>query len=305
MKIYLNRRPKHGPWGGGAKTVNKLDDLLRKEGHEVVYRLEPGIDLLFCFDPRPNDFGENYHDLLQYKALHRAKIIQRVGDIGTHGKPELTEFVNFCLDKSDKFIFPSAWSKDKIKFSESNYEVIPNAPMKQFYEKRKKYKKISKIPKVVTHHWSTNTRKGFQYYREFDKYCQLTGGFEFHYIGQKPINCNLTNYIQPVDVNTLMHILPEFDIYLTASEEEAGANHVLEAMASGLPVVYKEDGGSIVEYCEKYGESYKDFSGLVTSLGKVTREYNKYAESVKNYESTNDQVVAEYYRIINEVMSES
>ena len=54
MKIYLNRRPVSGPWGGGNKTVSMLSKSLTELGHKVVYQLEDNIDIIFCFDPRPN-----------------------------------------------------------------------------------------------------------------------------------------------------------------------------------------------------------------------------------------------------------
>ena len=40
-----------------------------------------------------------------------------------------------------------------------------------------------------------------------------------------------------MDELNLSLTLPSHDIYLTASLEEAGANHVLEALACGLPVL--------------------------------------------------------------------
>ena len=60
----------------------------------------PGIEdgLIFCFDPRPNESGIWYQHFLNYRQAHNAKIIQRVGDLGTHGKPELTELVKFTID---------------------------------------------------------------------------------------------------------------------------------------------------------------------------------------------------------------
>ena len=98
MKVYINRRPKKGPWGGGIKTVNKLVDALTAEGHDVTFQLVPNIDIIFCIDPRPNEYGEWYQTFLQYKSVYQeTKIVQRVGDLGTHSKPELTHLVKHCL----------------------------------------------------------------------------------------------------------------------------------------------------------------------------------------------------------------
>ena len=93
MKVYINREPIHGPWGGGAKTVNKLALTLEEKGHEVVYKLQPGIEKIFCFDPRPNEYGEGISHLFEYKTKHSTKIIQRIGDIGTHAE-NLAEYIS-------------------------------------------------------------------------------------------------------------------------------------------------------------------------------------------------------------------
>ncbi len=304
MKIYLNRQPKYGPWGGGAKTVNMLDSYLRSKGHEVVYVLQGGIDLLFCFDPRPNNYGENYYHLLQYKQIYNTKIIQRVGDVGTHGKPDLTNLVKYGLDKSDYFIFPSDWARQQVGFDKSNFKIVHNAPMSEFYSNRSNNSALTGVPTIVTHHWSTNVKKGFQFYQEFDDFCHKTGKFKFHYIGQLPNNCAIRSRTDPLGVPDLIKILPSFDIYLTASEEEAGANHVLEAMASGLPVVYRSNGGSIVEYCKPYGISYNNFSEMVSSVENMVSEYNTYRNKVNQYDDNIEKVVLKYYNIIQEVLNE-
>ena len=99
----------------------------------------------------------------------------------------------------------------------------------------------------------------------------------------------------------LSDFLPKQDIYITASLEEAGANHVLEAMASGLPVVYHEDGGSIVDYCKSRGEAYRTFEQLVKKLEKISTNYPQYKKSVLTYNEDVNQVILEYYNIILEI----
>ena len=302
MKIYINRQPKYGPWGGGAKTVNKLAERLLSNGHTVVYRLEENIDFIFCFDPRPNSFGENINHLYAYKNLFpKVKIIQRVGDVGTHGKPELTSMVKYCLNNSDYFIFPSAWSREYVKHSGENYKVIPNGPMPEFYKNRSNRNTLPPTPRIVTHHWSTNSRKGFNTYKKFDDFCQQSGEFEFHYIGQVPDGVSYKNQTSPVSADDLVEMLPKYDIYLTASEEEAGANHVLESLASGLPVVYKENGGSIPEYCHISGKEYSDFSSMISALRHVRDNYKDYKRDCLRYKYTNELVIDQYCDILKDL----
>ena len=301
MKIYINRQPRFGPWGGGAKTVNKLAELLLSKGHTVLYNLQENIDVIFCFDPRPNAFGESINHLYAYREKSpKTKIVQRVGDLGTHSKPHLTDLVRYCLNKSDYFIFPSQWSKEWIGFQGKNCDIIDNAPMKIFYNNRNTNLQLGDKIRVVTHHWSTNPKKGFDVYQKFEEWCK-DKDISFHYIGQLPSGVNFNNYIQPISAAELSQELPKYDIYLTASEEEAGANHVLEAMASGLPVVYRKSGGSIDNYCNYYGEKYSEFDDMIEKINKVTKNYSKSKQRVLEYTKTNDFVIDEYHRIIKQV----
>tara|TARA_R100001082_G_C4353964_1_gene155896 strand:+ start:384 stop:1304 length:921 start_codon:yes stop_codon:yes gene_type:complete len=305
MKIYINRIPVHGPWGGGNKTVTQLVDKLIRSGHTVVFDLkDSNIDVLFCFDPRPNKFGEGYKDILNYKLKFGAKIIQRVGDAGTHGKPELTSLVKQTTKISDHIIFPSQWVKEHIGFLKENYNIIPNRPLPSFHS-YKQNKGLKKKVNIVTHHWSDNPRKGFSTYKQFDEHCSNNDKFSFTYIGRIPkgLRFKSSSYIEPQDKEFLIKALPQYDIYLTASEEEAGANHVLEAMAAGLPVLYRDNGGSINEYCKNYGMPYHNIEELIENLSILVANYDKIKQNVLKFDDIIDQTIDEYYKTICNIKS--
>ena len=143
-RAYINKEPVIGPWGGGNKFVCKLIDKLKDKNIDVVHDLIPDIDVIFCFDPRMNKKNKTYTDFFDYKmsSSNKTKIIQRVGDVGTHSKPDLTKLVIESSKLSDFLIFPSKWAKEYIKFSKTNYEVIYNAPDKVFFSNRKNKKNI-------------------------------------------------------------------------------------------------------------------------------------------------------------------
>tara|TARA_Y100001938_G_scaffold150797_1_gene243492 strand:+ start:4068 stop:4982 length:915 start_codon:yes stop_codon:yes gene_type:complete len=300
MKIYLNRSPKTGPWGGGNKTVTKLSEKLVEQGHEVVYELCKGIDIIFCFDPRPNERGEQYANFLDYRNKTDCKIIQRVGDLGTHGKPQLTSFVKETIELSDFLIFPSEWAKEKIEYKKNNYKIVHNAPLEMFYNYRNENSNIvgQKI-KVITHHWSTNPKKGFDYYNTVDRACRDSKFLSFTYIGRLPEDMEMSNHIEATgDNNFIAKKLSESHIYLTASEEEAGANHVLEAMAAGIPVVYHENGGSIPNYCNGYGLSFEDEMSMFVKIRDVAYNYADYKAATMKYQRNMSNVIEEYIEVI-------
>jgi len=299
MKIYINREPVTGPWGGGNKIICNLSDRLKGLGHEVVYRLfDEDIDVIYCQDPRPNQHGEWYQHFLNHRTLFKSKIIQRIGDVGTHGKPELFDLVKKTSNISNFLIFPSEWSKQKIEFSKDNCEIIHNAPLKEFYKYRNN---DSQSYNIITHHWSTNPKKGFHFYKLLDQYVGANNKYSFTYIGRLPNNIGFTNtrYIEATgDNDKIAKILSENSVYFSASEEEAGANHVLEGLAAGLPVVYHKNGGSVDNYCNKYGLSFDNPADMIASIEAMCENYDFYKNKVLQYDDTIDKVVDKYADII-------
>jgi len=309
MKIYINRKPTIGPWGGGNKTLTELCKALMSRNHKVVFELEKNIDVIFCYDPRPNQSSIWYEHFVNYKRNNpNTVIIQRVGDVGTHSKPELTYLLKAIIDAgyTDLFIFPSNWSREYLSYKGNNFKIIENKPLDIFYNKRIN-SKIGKKIKIVTHHWSTNEKKGFDFYNKVGIYSKLgklsKKDFELTYIGRynKDFSNEGWNLIEPVDEIILSEMLPTYDIYLTASVEEAGANHVLEAMAAGLPVIYHDKGGSINEYCKDYGLSYNDINGFIQSAETIIDNFGKFKSNVLKYNERINTSIMMYIKCIENI----
>lgn len=296
MKVFISKKPVSGPWGGGNKFVYKLIESLADKNISTTFDLTSDVDKIFCFDPRPNVKGLWFLDYFNHKKKFGTKIIQRVGDVGTHSKPELTVLVKQSTDISDFIIFPSDWARKIINHNKDNFKVINNAPLKIFHDNKKTERSEKKIKKIVTHHWSMNEKKGFDYYKFLGD--KISSGalkdVEFTYIGR--YNSKFTSdgikLLDPMNSIDLAKTLPLFDVYLTASIEEAGANHVLEAMAAGLPVLYRNTNCSIEEYCKNHGTKYNNKKNMIELLSSVdTKNY-------PIYEKTIDSVVSEYVELI-------
>lgn len=124
-------------------------------------------------------------------------------------------------------------------------------------------------------------------YQKLNEFCRKNERFIFTYIGRAPSDVQFDNHLPPLDVDGLLQEMPKHDLYVTASVEEAGANHVLEAMAIGLPILYQDDGGSINEYCRGRGVSYHSFGELKNLLEKkldvllkIPVEYSRTSEDM-------------------------
>lgn len=269
MLIYLNRRPVIGPWGGGNAFVSELTRRLIQHGHRVTYNVADVADVYFCFDPRPNDVGVTGEHIIAAANTTGGLTFCRVGDVGTHGKPELPLLWSNVIANADVVVYPSEFARQTM----SSYitcrqqrlveVVIKNGARAAFFETQRVAKHHDKL-RIVTHHWSNNNAKGFDTYDDIERLTCIAGiPVEFTYIGRTERPLQFKRHLGPLDVHGLVAELPKHDIYLTASRAEAGANHVLEAMAVGLPVVYHSEGGSICEYCMHAGEQ---FDGTVESF---------------------------------------
>ncbi len=117
MKIYFNRMPVGGPWGGGSKILRAIMIAFSQRGYTVTDKLTNDVNVIFCFDPRSSqDSGSlSYKEIENWKKNNpKVIVVQRVGDVGTHGKPELTELVLDSVVKSDVVIYPSNWAMQFI-----------------------------------------------------------------------------------------------------------------------------------------------------------------------------------------------
>lgn len=308
MKIFINRMPVHGPWGGGNRTVIKLVEALENRNHTITYTLNRNdIDILFIFDPRVTHTGIDYKTILNYKKNNNAKIIQRVGDLGFHNKPILQQLLKESLPNADQIIFISDYAKKvcqewtNIHFTDN--DVIYLGPLNNFYIKRNTKMEIDSPVRILTHHWSPNIKKGLSQYLFVDKNLPKYENIKMDFIGQTPNLVRFRNikHYAPMNTQDLVNILPTYDIYLTGSVQETGGNHVLEAMAAGLPVIYDTNGGGIVDYCKEYGLEYKNENEIFKMIFVMINNYDHFKRKVLTYTYSLEDMINKYIEIIEDV----
>ncbi len=311
MKIYFNRMPVGGPWGGGSKILRAIMVAFSQRGYTVTDKLTNDVNVIFCFDPRSSqDSGSlSYKEIENWKKNNpKVIVVQRVGDVGTHGKPELTELVLDSVVKSDVVIYPSNWAMQFILDNlfekgirvNKQFHIIENAPLQIFYEHRNIKNKLPEKLKFVTHHWSTNELKGFDFYKVFASWCK-NEGHSFTYIGRSQYKNDFT--VDPMNEQQLSVELPKHDVYLTASKFEAGANHVLEALASGLPILYSRDGGSIPEYVKNYGvEHNSNIQSIIQSIDVLKADYKNISKSIGKYKANIENIAQTYVNTVEGFM---
>lgn len=284
MRVYINRNHVAGPWGGGNRTIKTLHEVLIKRGHEPCYQIDDKIDVIYCHDPRPNNEGIRYENLLWVKKNLNIPIFQRVGDVFFHRGEEYTAYLKETVKYSDRVSFITNWAASFLNVEIDNQKNFVHnlKPPKEFFQN--KQTKESNKTRLITHHWSTNPLKGFDFYLEIDKLLSKYNNIEFVYLGRRPNNFLPTNILtlDVKDVDGVKEELLKADVYVTASKFETGGNHVVEALASKLPILYHSAGGGICDLAKDFGMSYKDISEFEINMNKVIKNKTK----VNNFHGT-------------------
>ncbi len=310
MKIFINRKIIKKPWGGGAHFVTNFAKYLELAGHEVVFDFVTGIDIMFMIDPRPNSDGHSINDMLQYKHYFpNTKIVHRINECD---KRKNTNFIDKMIVESNKFadstIFISKWLKDYYfqKGITQKSSVIYNGCNLDHFHANEKNKDISKKIKLVTHHWSDNWMKGFDIYTAIDKFLKDNNSqFEFTYIGRynKDYNPENTTVISPMYGKELGDELRKHDIYVTASRFEPCGMHHIEGAASGLPVLFHEDGGGINDLCHNHGLSFNSFDDFLRKLNEMKLNYSNFVNKINYNQLGSDYCNKKYNEVLEGLLN--
>jgi len=252
--------PVKGPWGGGNRTLESLERILKERGHKITFDINSDYDIIYCHDPKPDgNTGLRYEHLLHVKNTRNIPIIQRVGDVFYHRGEQYTQYLKETLKYSDIVTFISSWSAKFLDIEINNKTTFIHdlRPPSIFYRVKKVNKQSDKI-RIFTHHWSNNSLKGLETYSFIDNIVgkkQYKDDFEFYYLGRVNKNFNPVNttVIGPFDTEGVIDELDKADIYITASKFETGGNHLVEALARDIPVLYHSDGGGICSLCKEFG----------------------------------------------------
>lgn len=313
-KIMFNLRPPQGSFGGGSFFVKNMVKYLENKNFKVVYSLEPNIDLIFMVDPRSGDYKAGGIDtIMNYISVYpNCKLLYAVNECDIKRKVSINiePVIIKSIILANHNIFISQWLKDYYLNKYNNDEklitkirdaqVIFNACDLEYY-----YPCTNKILdkhciKLVTHHWSDNYNKGFEIYNKLDNLLgtEKLKNIKFTYIGRyypnyKPKNINL---LSPLSESKLGDELRKHDIYLTASLNEPGGIHQLEGMASGLPILYRENSGGIKESIGKCGEEYSDIDDMIDNLNKIVDNYDKYRDQIDYNFISHERFGEAYYQ---------
>jgi glycosyltransferase involved in cell wall biosynthesis len=240
MKICLGM-PKAA--GGGSSTfLRNFQEYLKRENIDHTTDMDEEYDVLFV-----NSWTVPYHTILKHKKrLPQLRVVHRIDgsaqDYGRHdGADWLQRDVNFLADAT---IFQSDYSRhstqQKYHLVEQDGPIIYNPVDTEHYKPSKERRSDKK--RVMSAIWSPNPRKGAW---RLPALAQANPDIEFVFIGNTKFNKIPANLCQMEAMThpELAKALRSGDVFINLSENDPCPNIVLEAMASGLPVLYVPSGG--------------------------------------------------------------
>lgn len=271
MKVYLNRLPVNGPWGGGNLFVSAFhkrapalcDFLVDQTGN-----INPEVILLAGLD---NDgYGLSVDQAVMYKLYVKpdCQIILRVNENDarkdTHTVDDMLVKVSEHLDGT---VFVSKWLQEYFNdrgWKCPNQKVIINGVAKDIFAPQPKLNN-GKL-NIVAHHWSDNRMKGADIYEQIDQFVgEHQDQYAFTYIGRHQCRFEHTTVVKPLAGKALGQELGKHDIYVSASRFDPGPNHILEALSCNLPTYVHKDGGGCGEFAG-WSHTYDDWAHLKAIL---------------------------------------
>jgi glycosyltransferase involved in cell wall biosynthesis len=311
IKIALGYEIREGPWGGGNQFLRSFKNYFENLGAIITHHLEGEVNLIIIINPRSGTFS--IKDLKKYKRRYpKVKIIHRVNETdkakNTSQIDKLRLEANEC---SDAVVFVSEWVKDYYLGKGFNgrtpYTIIRSGADESIFNSRgyRPWQKGTPL-KIVTHHWSDNLMKGADIYQSFDGLLEnpwMRERFEFTYIGRAPVGTKFrfARLLSPLSGETLAREIKDHHVYLTAARWEACAMHPLEGAACGLPLLFIDEGGGVLECCRGFGLEFSANS-FAAALFEMLDKYHGFQEKMPEFPYNAAQMNKRYEQLISDLL---
>ncbi|HOY08569.1 MAG TPA: glycosyltransferase [Candidatus Omnitrophota bacterium] len=314
LKIALGNEIKDGPWGGGNQFLISFKKYFEGKGACVVHHLEDGLDVIILINPRPESGTFTHKDIKKYKKSNpRVKVIHRVNETDRAKNTCHIDRLRLEANKvADAVVFISEWVQQYYRQRGMDPRtpayVAHNGPDESiFHHDGYRPWQDSGPMKIVTHHWSNNPMKGIDVYDYFDKLLEdswMQSRFQFTYIGRYPAGTEFrhTRTVPPLSGADLARELRSHHVYLTAARWESCGMHQLEGACCGLPVLYINEGGGVVETCREAGIEYTAGSFPV-ALFKMRDQYARLQPKMKTFPFNASAMCRQYESVLQSVLN--
>lgn len=256
--------------GGGFRFLSNLEAYLDRKRIRWTRRARDGSDVLFT-----NAWHVPVRTVLIAAAANpRVTVVHRVdGAAADYGRNPAADRAQSRVDRlADLTIFQSEYcrysTRQKYPVISHDGPIIHNPVDLSAFDPEGEREALpsSRGPRVCAVTWSTNPRKGAA---SIYRLARSLPDVQFVLCGRYEDAPALPNVVRTGVLTTpaLARVLRACDAFVTFAENEACPNVVLEAMASGLPVLYK-DSGAARELVGDCGEAV-DVTSFEASLAHV------------------------------------
>jgi glycosyltransferase involved in cell wall biosynthesis len=127
--------------------------------------------------------------------------------------------------------------------------------------------------RLISSSWSDNPRKGGPTYRWLEQQLEWSR-YEFTFVGNTNEPFERIRHVPPLPSHDLADLLREHDVFITATEDDAYSNALVEALSCGLPAIYLDSGGS-AEAVKAAGLAFTEREQIPELLDRLVDEYEE------------------------------
>ena len=241
-KICIPIRPLHQ--GGGFYFIQLFGEFLTRQGIPWTEDVHDEFDILLA-----DAWQVPYQVIYQVKkARPHIRVVHRVDGSGRdRGRTGEWDHRQACVNLlADTTVFQSQYSKfstrQKFKVIQQDGPIIYNAVDITTFRPEGERIALSGHIRVCSASWSTGRWKGTW---QIPQLAQQNPDVIFVLCGRYPEVPDLPNvqYLGHLDYPDLARAMRSCSVFLNLSENDPCPNVVIQALASGLPVLYKPSGG--------------------------------------------------------------
>ena len=280
MRIFIDYNSTDQPYGGGNSFMKAFQQYCEEKGVTLAGSINDKYDILFfnAAAKGPNE-PHDLTELFQQKYYGKSgflkkfirgrtpkKLIYRVDGFRAYyadmGRNRGDCLQRCCCQLADHVIFQSELSLEmaqspKVGFGRTNYSVVHNGVDQGLFELNdsEPWDGDRKL-RVFSASWSKNPNKGFGALADFSEFEEV----EVSFCGRWPkeqIDPKNVTVMPPKPQAELAEEYGKHDVFMLVSKYDTCPNACLEALSSGLPIVYHELCG-IKELADDCGLAYNE-----------------------------------------------
>lgn len=295
MNVCIWYETTTAPWGGANSFLRTLAESLRSDGDEVHDRPRRDSSVILL-----NSWSRGQDQFLTYKEIRRLRenavgvigrlrsafsstssrpvLIHRLDGIARlYGRHDNADEVQMEINRlTDCTIFQSEYCQRIFQeggVMPEHHQVVHNGVDTRLFYPDHRHRPAGKKLKLLCASWSSNPKKGFAQLAELAR----LKGVEVTFIGNwcDSVDPGFVRLLGVKEGVELAALLRNYDAFVHAAENDPCPNAVLEALSSGLPVLYRNSGGT-PELARRYGVSMD--VGLQNAVDQLVDSYSDIRE---------------------------